>query len=259
MDTLSETIERFVSRGWNNPRSAQAGFSLIELSVVLVIIGLLVGGGIAAIDATRAQANRSDQADRLDRVRQAIYGFAMANGHIPCPDDLADGTPPDPDGREDRTAGDCSSDTGALPWHDLGLASRDAWGFPIVYHVDPVFADSSNLFELAEPPPSTVTVEDGNGNEIAATPAVILSVGPQGGQVWTSAGFACPGTDGDGAVTDGFSDDESANCDGDDRFIRTGYRTESAPAGRFDDMVIWLSAPLLKARLVEAGELPRSP
>ena len=108
--------------------SRVGGFSLIELAVVLVIIGLLLGGAIAAIDATQTQTRRSQQADQLEDVRDALHGYAMVNGHLPCPDDLDDDTSPDPDGNEDRDPGsdECDSNTGALPWKDLGLGRSDA-------------------------------------------------------------------------------------------------------------------------------------
>ncbi len=92
-----------------------SGFSLIELAVVLVIIGLLVGGGIAALDTTIEQSNRSQQRKHLDVVRDALYGFSMSNGRLPCPDAS---TPRN--GRENTTSGsvpfDCSVEEGTLPW-----------------------------------------------------------------------------------------------------------------------------------------------
>lgn len=234
----------------------QGGFSLIELAVVLVIIGLLIGGGIAALDATTEQTRRSDQRRQLEHVREALYGFAMSRGRLPCPDDMADATAPDPDGSEDRsgTPPACTTDSGALPWVTLGLARRDAWGAPLLYHVEPAFADdpaagADASFGLGTA--ATVTVRNGAGAVIVDnTPALVVSVGPQGGQVWTAGGLACPG------AAQGFSSDETENCDGDDTYVDAGYRTTEDTDGRFDDLLIWLPDPVLKARMVQAGRLP---
>lgn len=234
----------------------QEGFSLIELAVVLVIIGLLIGGGIAALDATTEQTRRSDQRRQLEHVREALYGFAMSHGRLPCPDDLGDGTAPDPDGTEDRSGSPatCTNDTGALPWVTLGVARRDAWGYPLIYHVEPGFAEepaagTDASFGLGTN--ATIEVLNSDGAVIASnTPAVVLSVGPQGGQVWIAGGFDCPGT------AQGFSPDETENCDEDDTYVDAGFRTADDTLGRFDDQLTWLPDPVLKARMVDAGLLP---
>ena len=69
----------------NTPRS-QRGFSLIELAVVLVIVGLLVGGGIAALNSATQQTRRIEAERQLIHVRDALYGYAMSEGRLPCPD-----------------------------------------------------------------------------------------------------------------------------------------------------------------------------
>lgn len=275
-------------------RSRQSGFSLIELSVVLVIVGLLIGGGIVALDATQLQARRSDQKRQMAVVREALYGFAMAEGRLPCPDtsyppdgseDIRDLIPGDsfdcpvgdPDDDDDC---ECDGNWGAVPWVDLGVEPRDAWGYWLRYRIyrngtgsgDLSFADpdadsGSPAFRLDEDndgdpmlsvegdiDPSTGDRED----MVTSAPAVVVSYGPQGRQLWQSNQFVCVS-----AGVDGFSEDENENCDDNNTFVAAGYRTSDAgtdPAnageGRFDDMVIWLSTPILKARMVDAGRLP---
>lgn len=230
------------------------GFSLIELAVVLVIVGLLVGGGIAALDATMTQSRRSQQDGQLAEVREALYGFAVAEGRLPCPDASYP-----PDGGEDVDGSDdCIVDQGALPWQQLGLGRRNPWGDPLRYQVEPDFADpppdpDGSSFDLDDD--ATILVEDGDDNNIVTdTPALVVSYGGQGRQVWTDGAFVCPG---DGVVpANGFSADETANCDGDDDFVDAGYRDPEADDGRFDDQLMWLPAPVLKSRMVDVGRLP---
>lgn len=230
----------------------QAGFSLIELAVVLVIIGLLIGGGIVALDATMEQTRRADQRRQLEHVRDALYGFAMSRGRLPCADT-------DRDGEENYDGADCESgaDYGGLPWVTLGVGRRDAWGHPLYYaaHLDyaddPAPEDSTFALDAA----ANIDIYDddpGAGGALVAedVPAVVVSFGPQGDQVWTAGGrVTCPGPA-------GFSDAEDENCDDDLSFVDAGYRTSGDPEGRFDDMLTWLPDPVLKARMVEAGRLP---
>ncbi len=231
----------------------QSGFSLIELAVVLVIIGLLVGGGIAALDATTEQSRRSDQKRQLDQVREALYGFALARGRLPCPD-----TDWPPDGGENATGGNCDADVGTLPWQQLGLGRRNPWGQPLRYHVESAFAEApappdGSAFDLDDD--ADLEVEDGAGEWIVRnTPAIVISFAGQGEQVWTEAGFACPGAG--GLAANGFSADETENCNGDDDYVAAGYRGPDATGGRFDDLLIWIPDPVLKARMVDVGRLP---
>ena len=233
----------------------QRGFSLIELAVVLVIIGLLIGGGIAALNATAEQSRRSEDRRQLQLVRDALIGHAMATGRLPCADT-------DGDGREEYTGSACSAgaERGRLPWVTLGLGRSDASGYPLFYSVTPDYADApvtadGSSFDFSDT--ATLAVYDdaptGTADIIAEDiPAVVVTFGPQGGQVWTGGGFTCPGS---GA---GFSQAETENCGGgsNDNFVDAGYRTSSAPGGRFDDLLVWVPDVLLKARMVDAGRLP---
>lgn len=236
---------------------------------MLVIIGLLLGGGVMVFEAKVEQMRRSAQQRQFRTIRAALYGFAMSNGRLPCPD-----TDYPPDGREDLdppldpndgTLSKCSGSEGALPWVDLGVARNGAWGFPLRYRVDKDFADEPDdglaTFEIGDQgglnvyseanPDGTVDDEDMIAEKVVA---VVVSYGPQGEQVWTASGFQCP----DGG-TAGFSAGESQNCDGvadsNDDFVAFGYRPPNVRNG-FDDMLMWIPYPVLTARMVEAGVLP---
>src|SRR5258707_15770270 len=106
----------------------QRGFTLIELAVALFIITLLLGSLLVPLSTQVEQKQISDTQKTLDEIKDALQGFAVANGYLPCPDT-------DNDGAENVTVatGKCTGAVaniavGNLPWQTLGVASADVWG-----------------------------------------------------------------------------------------------------------------------------------
>lgn len=63
----------------------QWGFSLVEIAVVLVIVGLALGAGLALLNAKTAQARIDGTKARSEAVRQALVSFVSQNYRLPCP------------------------------------------------------------------------------------------------------------------------------------------------------------------------------
>src|SRR5665647_1087323 len=63
----------------------QNGFTLIEMAMVLMIVGLLLGGMLVPLSAQMDQRNVSDTQKTLSEIKEAIVGFTLANGRLPCP------------------------------------------------------------------------------------------------------------------------------------------------------------------------------
>lgn len=66
-------------------RSSQRGFSLIEISIVLIIAGLALGAGLAALGPQIKERRFTQTQSQLNSTADAILGFAMTNGRLPCP------------------------------------------------------------------------------------------------------------------------------------------------------------------------------
>ena len=64
---------------------SQCGFTLVEMAVVLLIVALLVGSGLSVVSAQVEQQKYKDTQRILDDAREALLGFAAANGRLPCP------------------------------------------------------------------------------------------------------------------------------------------------------------------------------
>jgi prepilin-type N-terminal cleavage/methylation domain-containing protein len=135
------------------------GFTLIELAVALTIVALVVGGLAVPMSARIAEQQYTDTQATLDKASEALLGFAILNGRLPCPDiDTVAGAVDDRDGIENQNAAltGCHAGVGAnlnsdiaagaavgaswgdLPWQTLGLAppnNADAWNNRLRYAV----------------------------------------------------------------------------------------------------------------------------
>ncbi len=258
------------------------GFTLVELAVVIVIVALLLGALLVPL-ATQVQGrNVKETRQSLKEIKEALLGFAVTQGRLPCPDT-------DRDGREDACGGvGLTIDVveGFLPWRDLAVPATDAWGRIFRYAVAREFAElaqpgappAARQLDLTDAVNATISVftrgDDpalGGGGETkesisltANTPAVVLSVGNNGlgGSVLggPDLAFAAAGTDEQANVSSIFPAAAPGRS-----FRHRPHTPDSTPCSdtaegqpfcAFDDIVIWLSAPVLFNRMVEARQLP---
>ena len=121
------------SKGSN---SSQAGFTLIEMAIVVVIAGIVISIIATVLPSLISSAKIKKAEAILEKVDYAVQGYIAANGRCPCPDT-------DGDGLENRIAGanppaddTCSAYVGRIPYATLGISSGlDAWQNPIRYGV----------------------------------------------------------------------------------------------------------------------------
>ena len=65
------------------------GFSLVEISIVLVIIGLILGAGVTIWRSSIGSARLSATKTNLANIKNSVINFSIANGRLPCPDTTA--------------------------------------------------------------------------------------------------------------------------------------------------------------------------
>lgn len=236
----------------------QRAFTLIEMAVAVFIIALLLGSILVPLTTQVEQRQISDTQKTLDEIKEAMIGFAMTGGFLPCPDKTtAVGFGIANDGQEDVTAGACVVTEGNVPWVTLGVANSDVWGNRFHYRVALNFANRTTLFTLA----STSTIEVCTtvvplGVVCAARlttvgdgpPALILSYGKNG----FGAMNANTGT----TNANPTSVDEIQNNDFDKTFVSRPNTAVGTTAGEFDDIVTWIPKTTLFNRMVAAGKLP---
>ena len=114
----------------------QAGFTLVELAVVIAILGLVLGTMLAPLRA-QIDAARIREAERmLGEIREALIGHAITRGALPCPDVVSDGI--------DGVAPAACAGTalaGVLPYQTLGVGRADPWGRHFGYRVAQEFSN----------------------------------------------------------------------------------------------------------------------
>jgi len=226
------------------PRKSR-GFTLVEMAMVLMIIGLLLGGLVPTISAQMETQRNSETRRQLNEIKEALIGYAVINGYLPCPADGSIATGQLGAGIKKASCG-TGDNGGVLPWVTLGVGETDAWGRRFTYRVTPAFANSTTPFSLSSPPNLDVGLTTSASDKSVAgdVPAIIVSHGANGLGAYTPAGgtppTTAPGDEADNAATDN----------------NNHFVSHDAVQNGFDDLVVWLSSNTLMSRMVSAGKLP---
>ncbi len=211
------------------------GFSLLEMAIVLAIVGLLLAGLLPTLAGQVEQQRRSETRKQIDEIKEALTGYAIVNGRLPCP---ANGTLAS--GSSNAGVADCSLSVGVTPWVTLGIGETDAWGRRYTYAVSNAFSTAN--FTLSSSGTFTVKSAASGGSNIATNlPCVLISHGSNGYGAYTPQGIQ---------LSAGNDADETENANTNTSFVTH----DLTPT--FDDLVTWVSSSILFSRMVNAGKLP---
>jgi prepilin-type N-terminal cleavage/methylation domain-containing protein len=203
----------------------QKGFTLIEIAIVMVIIGLLAGGGISLMKIFTERKARNDTLEYLKTVRMALISYADNYGHLPWADT-------DNDGQSNN-----GSAVGMLPYYTLQINPSDAYRRPLRYELSSNLGTSraSSCTALKAGLASRPFVVDADGAAAAfAVAAVLISAGPMD-------------ADGNANVFDGLNAGSHTgnNTTGNPNYLR------HPPVSNFDDLAIYISGNELFGHLCE--------
>jgi type II secretory pathway pseudopilin PulG len=159
-------------------KKSLSGYTLIELSIVIGLIGLLMGTALSIGNRSVEQKSLKQIESSTDTIEQAIKSFYYKYNRIPCPASPSQAEQTAGFGIEDNCSAtlptlanivELNNGTadeqwvGVVPVRTLGLPDRmmyDKWNNRITYVVQKNFADKSQIF----------------GNQVVATTATMLKI-----------------------------------------------------------------------------------
>lgn len=289
------------------------GFTLAEIAIVMLILGLMVVGVLGALTNQINQGRVSVTQRQLDEIRESLLGFAASRGYLPCPDTDGDGIENAPN-RNVAAPLTCANVEGFLPWVTLGVPQTDAWGMRFRYRIKDEFARPSAansplvhpggipiggcaatggvggtepILPNPTPDPNNCTFDifdtgniqvntrgaptgkdlvplaGGSGVSGFGVPVVIMSFGKNSFGGTDSLGNVQP-------LPPVLNGDETTNVTTPkpalapvfvSRISKEAERVcadavAPGPLCEFDDIVTWISAPLLISKMIQANRLP---
>lgn len=246
------------------------GFTLVELSVVMVLIGIVMTMGMKMLNATLDNAAFSETKIKQERIKTALISYLRTNGKLPCPDNAAGVAT----GLESTPCATNQNDSfGVIPWQTLGIprdAALDGWGNFFTYKVvngigatknwtSKTLANPFSITELRNPSVG-LTIK-----ELNATSTALVDVTTSG-----AVGIVSHGKNGFGAKTskaatrvptDDAGDGEKTNADstGTTFVVRAVTADPAAFNGAYDDLVAFMSPQDLLQPLLNEGTLKACP
>jgi type II secretory pathway pseudopilin PulG len=262
----------------------QQAFTLAEVAMVLLIIGLLTIGAMSTISSLMEQRNHEETLRRLNAAADAVIGFAIVNKRLPCPARYTVGTPDThSSGAESfcpaatgtcsggettvvQAHGNCSNFySGLLPAASIGVAPADSLGFA----VDPWgnrlrYTVAQNNTGCTVTPPANTRVFTSQANlktygvgcrpndlDVCTTAACAARAVSQ-----QTAVFIVFSTGKNGAIAAAHGGDETENLDGDAMFVLRSPSGADSAGGSFDDLVVVVPVGSVYSRLLSGGVLP---
>ena len=148
-----------------NTKNNKTAYSLLELSIVILIIAILISGAMSISVGTLNNAKNKATQDKIAEIYKAIGNFLLANRRLPCPASLKKLKNTDADYGAEVV--NCSGPGvyqsltftnliyGAVPVKALGLSNEmaeDAFENKIVYMIDKRFGVAAdvvlNIFKI---------------------------------------------------------------------------------------------------------------
>ncbi len=194
-------------------RTPAAGFTLVELSIVIIILSIMLGGIMAVVTQEVRRTKQAELKTKLAAIEAALIQFRKVNNRIPCP---ADGlTLPNTAnfGIEGINAGACTTGStynvngnrtavanptanyynssyanvagGVLPVATLGLPDEymfDPWGGRFTYVVDrrATAANAFTTYDVSSTTIGAIRVNAASGIRTLSAIVVIVSHGENG-------------------------------------------------------------------------------
>jgi type II secretory pathway pseudopilin PulG len=166
-------------------RGKTGGFTLLEVSIVLIIIVLIIAAGIPMGRTVIESAKVTQTNNKLDQIEQSLMAYRTAFNRLPCP---ADPTLPNTNinyGVEAANPGKCTGGTpavpftntsgapeagnvveGGVPFKVLGLPESymyDAWGRKFAYSVNYQVTLAGSMKNQSLSDQCGITVNDAGG------------------------------------------------------------------------------------------------
>ncbi|HYC36517.1 MAG TPA: type II secretion system protein [Usitatibacter sp.] len=162
-------------------RRASRGFTLIEITVVLVIIAIFLAMAAVMFRGVAAAQKRSITGTRMATVDAALVQFVQLNKRLPCPANGTiawNGVNP---GVEVIAAGVCTGNqaNGVVPWVTLGLTESDAtdgWERRLTYRVDEDLVETGAM-DMSWCDPAGTGAAAGATNELCNTACTNSALG----------------------------------------------------------------------------------
>lgn len=241
------------------------GFTLIEMAVVVAVIAILLGSILVPL-ATQVEERRFADARRmLEEAREALMGFAVVNGRLPCPASNISGGAEEP-----SEGGACTAaHNGFLPAVTLGISPTDGqgfaldpWGNRIRYAVSTVgntFTTNTTLVGMsAALLAGTLGASQAPDLQVCSTAAGISGPPPAcaAGSLVSRNAPAVIYSPGPNGLSGSVGADEVENSNGDRLFVSRPLGASGSAGGEFDDVIVWLSPNILYNRMIVGGKLP---
>jgi len=236
----------------------------MELSIVLVVVGMMAGMTLKVNTTKINEKNVYDVDDRIELVERRLLDYRKAYNRLPCPANPALALSHADAGKEVGDAGNCGVTGsgvayGALPTKVLDLpddASLDTWKRKFTYVVDIRITenDAFNTYPIDDTDIGAIIIKDASTyNRTTKGVSAVISHGPNGHGAYMPNGTRVD------ADSINVSEWDNCNCDanlgatpspsGDSAIVQKTSTLNSAnPADSFDDIARY------KLRLHYKGE-----
>ncbi len=193
---------------------SQGGFTLIEVAIVLVIIGIIAGSGMSLFGTLTEKKTRNECREYMVLVKEALLSHVNINGFLPYASDDTDGIADD------------GETSGYLPYVDLKLKPVDSYNRVLKYEINGLLVTDKQTTcnALSNGLSADPAIVDSDGSTVSIpVAAVLVSAGPMD-------------ADSDGDVFDIVEGAyEGDNTSGNPNYIR------HPEIDTFDDLVLYIS------------------